>query len=126
MRQGCMGREKGVHAIFGTQGLADLQKKDPFLKDQIMNCVNTLLCHRLNDHNSAEDISNWIGTQDGFSHTTQINAKEMNAVLGTVSKAKEFIVHPDYIKQKLKTGEAYYVSKVNGFKSDLIKVKFGS
>lgn len=40
-----MGRGKGVHAIFGTQGLADLNKVDDNFKNQVINCVNTVLCH---------------------------------------------------------------------------------
>jgi hypothetical protein len=31
-----MGREKGVHAVLSTQGLADLRKVDPVFENQIL------------------------------------------------------------------------------------------
>ena len=76
-----MGRGKGVHAIFGTQGLADLDKVDKTFKSQVLNCVNTLICHRLNDQESAESIASWVGTKDAFTVTAQLNLKENEATL---------------------------------------------
>jgi conjugal transfer pilus assembly protein TraD len=119
-----MGRGKGVHAIFGTQGLADLDKVDVTFKNQVLNCVNTLICHRLNDDDSASSVASWVGTQDTFNVTAQINMKEGDAAMGTVKSNKEFIVHPDEIKQGLQTGEAFYITKVGKFRKDKIKVKF--
>jgi hypothetical protein len=119
-----MGRGKGVHAIFGTQGLADLDKVDVAFKSQLLNCANTLICHRLNDHASAESISMWAGTKDAFNITTQLNINAGEAEMGTVKNIKEFILHPDDIKQTLTTGEAFMVSKLNGFRKEKIKVKY--
>ena len=119
-----MGREKGVHAIFGTQGLADLKKVDPTFLDQVLNCANTLICHRLNDQTSAESISKWIGTQDAFTVTAQLSVNQGATGLGTVKSNKDFIVHPDEIKQTLQTGEAFYITKVGRFKKDKVKVKW--
>ncbi|MHB1949748.1 MAG: type IV secretory system conjugative DNA transfer family protein [Gammaproteobacteria bacterium] len=119
-----MGRGKGVHAIFGTQGLADLDRVDPTFKAQVMNCVNTLICHRLNDQDSAEAVSNWVGTYDAFNVTAQINTKENDAAMGSVRRNKVFIIHPDSIKQGLRVGEAFYVTKVGGFEKDKVRVKF--
>jgi len=119
-----MGRGKGVHAIFGTQGLADLDRVDVAFKNQILNCANTLICHRLNDQESAEAVSNWIGTRDAFTITAQLNTKQADAGLGSVRRNREFIVHPDAIKQGLRTGEAFYVTKVGGFKKDKMLVKY--
>lgn len=117
-----MGRGKGIHAIFGTQGLADLEKVDMTFKDQMMNCANTLICHRLNDQNSAESVANWIGTKDAFTLTAQLNIAQSEGGLGSVRMNKEFMVHPDEIKQRLKTGEAYLISKVGCFSREKIKV----
>jgi hypothetical protein len=75
-----MGRGKGVHAIFGTQGLADLDKVDVTFKNQVLNCVNTLICHRLNDKDSAEGVANWVGTKDVFTVTAQLNFKRAAVV----------------------------------------------
>ncbi len=118
-----MGRGKGVHAIFGTQGLADLEKVDETFKKQVLNCINTLICHRLNDSESAEWVAKWVGTQDVFNVTAQLNLQEASD-MGSVKFDKEFIIHPETIKQKLKTGEAFYVSKVNDFLGDKVKIKF--
>lgn len=117
-----MGRGKGVHAIFGTQGLADLDRVDEGFKSQVMNCVNTIICHRLNDKESAEAVSGWIGTEDRFALSAQYNPNQTDAGVGTVGYAKEFIVHPDRIKQSLRAGEAYYASKVDKFVCDKIMV----
>jgi len=119
-----MGRGKGVHAVFGTQGTADLEKTDPTFKNQVLNCVNTLICHRLNDQDSAESVASWVGTQDTFTVTAQINIKQNDAGMGSVRRNKEFIVHPDAIKQKLQAGEAFYITKVGSFRQDKVKVKF--
>ena len=119
-----MGRGKGVHAIFGTQGLADLDKVDATFKSQVLNCVNSLICHRLNDQESAESIAKWIGTKDAFNVTAQINVNQGDAGMGTVRLDKEYIIHPEMIKQKLQTGEAFYVSKVGRCRQDKVKIKF--
>lgn len=121
-----MGRGKGVHAIFGTQGLADLDRVGKGFKSQVMNCVNTIICHRLNDQESAEAISAWIGTELSFAVSAQYNPNQGDAGVGTVGYTKEFIVHPDQIKQRLRVGEVYVVSKVEGFGWRKVCVKSGS
>jgi len=119
-----MGRGKGVHAIFGTQGLADLDKVDVSFKSQVLNCVNTLICHRLNDQESAESVANWIGTRDAFNVTAQININENDAEMGSVRRNKEFVVHPDAIKQGLEMGEVFFATKIGKFISDKVKVAY--
>jgi len=42
-----MGRGKGVHAIFGTQGLGDLDRIDASFKSQVLNCANTFMLIRI-------------------------------------------------------------------------------
>lgn len=119
-----MGREKGVHALFGTQGLADLKQVNPDFTSQVLNCINTIICHRLNDPDSAESIASWAGTREVFDVTAQIDMQTGGTGMGSVSRNKEFILHPDEIKQGLGTGEAFIISKVGGFKPDKLKVKF--
>ena len=118
-----MGRSKGVHAIFGTQGLADLKKVDDNFESQLLNCVNTVICHRLNHQESAESVSKWIGTHDSYDVTAVVNLKVSPSNLGSLSKNKAFIVHPDEIKQSLNTGEAYFATKAGKFIVDKLKVK---
>ena len=117
-----MGRGKGVHAIFGTQGLADLDRVDTGFKSQVMNCANTIICHRLNDQESAETVTSWIGTRDAFVVSAQFNPNQIDAGVGSIGHTKEFIVHPDQIKQGLLTGEAYCVGKVGRFGCEKVRV----
>lgn len=119
-----MGRGKGVHAVFGTQGLADLNRVDEHFKAQILNCVNTIICHRLNDQDSAETISAWMGTHDRFNITAQYNAKAADEGLGSIRADKGYNVHPEAIKQQLRTGEAFCVSKVGHYAWDKIRVLY--
>lgn len=119
-----MGRGKGVHAIFGTQGLGDLDRVDPNFKSQVMNCANTLICHRLNDQESAEDVSSWIGTRETFTVTAQLSMQQGESGMGTVKRNREFIVHPDAIKQGLGVGEVFYASKVRRFEWDKVRVVY--
>lgn len=119
-----MGRGKGVHAVFGTQGLADLERVDATFKNQFMNCANTLICHRINDSDGAEAVANWIGTADTFTVTAQLNSKEKNESMGSVRVNKDYLIHPDEIKRGLRTGEAFYVSKVKGFRWERVRVRF--
>ncbi|MDQ5899921.1 MAG: hypothetical protein QG624_840 [Pseudomonadota bacterium] len=118
-----MGRGKGIHAIFGTQGLADLKRVDINFENQLLNCVNTLICHRLNDHESAETVASWVGTQDGFDITAQIS-EDASTGMGSVKRNKSFIIHPDEVKQSLQPGEAFYISKVNKFQQEKVKIIF--
>jgi hypothetical protein len=91
-------------------------------KNQVLNCVNTLICHRLNDQDSVEAVANWGGTEDKFDVTAQLNMKESDGGLGSVRLNQEFIVHPNAIKQRLQVGEAFYVTKVDGFKREKVRV----
>lgn len=119
-----MGRGKGIHAIFGTQGIADLQKIHPTFASQVLNCINTMICHRLNDQESAEAVAGWAGTRETFDLTAQVDLNQGNTGMGSVRRNKEFIIHPDAIKQELDAGEAFLISKVGKFNAEKIKVKY--
>ncbi|OGT44028.1 MAG: hypothetical protein A3F13_06800 [Gammaproteobacteria bacterium RIFCSPHIGHO2_12_FULL_40_19] len=118
-----MGRGKGVHAVFGTQGLADLSRVNSEFKSQVLNCANTIICHRLNDQDSAESVSKWMGTEDTFNVTAQYDPNQKGMGLGSVRADKTYIVHPEAIKQSLRTGEAYCVSKVGQFGWEKVRVR---
>jgi hypothetical protein len=119
-----MGRGKGMHSVFGTQGLADLKTISPAFESQVLNCVNTIICHRLNDQESAEKVAEWAGTKDSFDVTAQINQGQGSTGMGSVRRNKEFIVHPDDIKRSLQPGEAFLLTKVVKFFFEKIKVKY--
>jgi hypothetical protein len=75
----------------------------------------------LNDQDSAEQVSSWIGTRDTFTVTAQLNIQQGESGMGTVKRNREFIVHPNAIKQELKVGEVFYASKVRRLEG--LKVK---
>ena len=109
-----MGREKGIHAVLGTQGIADLKKMSSMFAHQVLNCVNTIICHRLNDQISVDAISNWAGTYEIFDG--------MEQKISAVKRLKEFSVDPDAIKKNLSPGDAFYMTKVGGFRTDIVSV----
>jgi hypothetical protein len=67
-------------------------------------------------------VPNLSGDNDKY--VTSLNNTQGAAPVGSVRYNKEFIVHPDAIKRGLKTGEAFYVTKVGDFKWDKVRVKF--
>lgn len=119
-----MGRGKGVHAVFGTQGVPDLKTVSQEFAEQLLNCCNSLICHRVNDVGSIEAVTTWAGTQERFTVTTQIDNQQGSVGNGSIRRTKEFIIHPDEIKQDLLTGEAFYMTKIKPFKAEKIAVKF--
>jgi hypothetical protein len=63
-----------------------------------------------------------VGTKNAFTVTAQLDGG--SGGLGSVRNNKEFIIHPDNIKQELQPGDAYIITKVGRFKMDKLKVKF--
>lgn len=116
-----MGRGKGLHTVLGTQGLSDMRRVDPEFEGQLLNCTNTIICHRLNHQVSAESVSKWVGTYDSYDVTTQIDLRG-NLLLGSANKNKSFKIHPDDIKHGLQCGEVYYATKFQS-NTEMIRIK---
>lgn len=106
-----MGRGKGVHGILGTQGLDDLARAGREFKGQVLNCINTLIVHRVNSPGDAEELSAWIGTRESIETTHQVDYRTGRADKGSQRKTREYLVHPDEIKNGLAVGEAFVASK---------------
>ncbi len=119
-----MGRAKGVHAVLGTQGISDLKKVHPTFANQILNCVNTLICHRLNDEESAKTVSEWGGVEDVLEYTHGLNDDIDAPRTGSLRVKQKFSVTPDMIKKDLNPGEAFYLSKEKTFVVEKVHVKF--
>jgi type IV secretory pathway TraG/TraD family ATPase VirD4 len=121
-----MGRSAGVHAVLATQSVADLGRATPETPDhfirQVVSSCNNYLVHRLNAPEDAKMVAELIGTKDGIEHTAQIDGMGATG-LGSVHRAKTFIVHPDEIKQ-LPRGQAIFVNKTIGT-IQRIKVRLG-
>ncbi len=122
-----MGRSAGIHAVLATQSVADLGRATPDTPDhftrQIFSSCNNYLVHRMNAPEDATLVAELIGTRDGIEHTAQIDGMGATGV-GSVRRAKNFLIHPDIIKQ-LPKGEAVFVNKNVGIVQQ-IKVRLGS
>ena len=102
------GRSAGLSLLLGTQELADLQSPDhPALADQVLGNLTTLIAHRQVVPDSAEAVAAIAGTRGAWLHTQRTDLRLSNAEreTGTRSRGREFVVHPDDIKQ-LQTGWA--------------------
>ncbi len=119
-----MGRAKGVHAVLGTQGISDLKKVHSTFANQILNCVNTLICHRLNDEESAVTVSEWGGVEDVLEYTHGLNDDVDAPRTGSLRVKQKFSVTPDMIKKDLNPGEAFYLSKEKTLVVEKVHVKF--
>lgn len=106
----------GLCGMVTVQSLADLDQKigkNPQLfVDQVMDCCNVYVVHRMNTGSSSETLSESIGTKDSVEITSQLG--DIGATgTGSAKLVREFIVHPDQIK-KLETGELFVNDKPKG------------
>lgn len=115
------GRGAGVHAILATQSLSDIEiKGGKALLGQVLNNCNNYIIQRQNNPDDAEVLANIIGTKDDFVITSQIASKGSTGA-GTVRESRQFVVHPDEIKQ-LGRGMAILSSKQsNSFNNVMIR-----
>ena len=106
------GRSAGIHAILATQSLSDIAKKGGNeLVGQVLNNCNNYIIQRQNNHDDAEILARLIGTCDTFQLTSQIDGSSGTRGVGSVRATKEFVVHPDLIKN-FKKGEGVCLSKL--------------
>lgn len=107
-------RSANITCIPATQSLSDLEEAGgEALKNQVLENCNNYIILRQNTAKSSEEWAKTIGTKQSIELTYQIEQDSYTAVstgLGSARKVREFIYHPDDIKQ-LRTGEAFYISK---------------
>ena len=120
-----MGRGKGVHAVLGTQGVSDLKKVHGVFAQQILNCVNTIIAHRLNDHESTQSIAQWAGHCSDLDYSFSFEKKSPENSKMFLKVKERFVISPDQLKKQLRPGEAFLMSKQKTFMSDKIKVYSG-
>jgi conjugal transfer pilus assembly protein TraD len=111
------GRSAGLSLLLGTQELADLRPPDnPALADQVLGNITTLIAHRQVVPASAETVAGVIGTRGAWTTTerteTFLGASAPSGA-GTRTRTREFVIHPDTIKQ-LPTGTAAVTSPGHG------------
>lgn len=111
-------RSANVTSILATQSLSDLDEAaGVHFKEQIIENCNNYIILRQNSDVNAEKFASIIGTRVGMDITYQIKSDyntTSDTGLGSMRSTREYIYHPDDIKS-LKTGEAIFVSKDDGY-----------
>ncbi|WP_286154733.1 type IV secretory system conjugative DNA transfer family protein [Thomasclavelia cocleata] len=108
-----LSRSANITSILATQSLSDLDSVDESLRKQIIESCNNYIVMRQNEPSNAEVWATTLGTRNTIDMTYQVKKSRDtrdNTGLGTAKIVKEFLYHPDIIKN-LKTGEAIYMSK---------------
>lgn len=107
-------RSTNITCIPATQSLSDLEEAGgESLKNQVLENCNNYIILRQNTAKSSEEWAKTIGTRQSIDVTYQIEQDSHISVStgrGSARKVREFIYHPDEIKQ-LRTCEAFYISK---------------
>jgi len=110
-------RSANITCILATQSLSDLNIISEHFKEQVIENCNNYIVLRQNSSTNAENWSNVLGTKKTMEATYQIkDNQETN--LGTLKRTREYIYHPDDIKQ-LRTGNAIYLSRDEMFHSKI-------
>lgn len=107
-------RSANVTCLLGTQSLADLEDVSPQFKQQTIENCNNYIVLRQNASQGASEWSETVGTYETMKMTYQITSdEEEETQKGSARRVREFIIHPDQIKN-LKTGEGFYISRDYG------------
>lgn len=116
-------RSANVTCILASQSLSDLEENaGEYFKEQIIENCNNYIVMRQNSAKNAEQWANIIGTQPTMNVTYQIkgdNSVSVDTGLGSARVTREFIYHPDEIKN-LPMGNGFLISKDNNFKTKII------
>ena len=106
-------RSANITCVLATQSLSDLDNVTAQFKEQVIENCNNYLILRQNSSVNAEHWSNIIGTRQTMQATYQIkggSGEAKSTDLGSLRKTREYIYHPDDIKQ-LQTGTAIFLSR---------------
>ena len=104
-------RSANVTCVLGTQSLADLRAISPEFKEQTIENCNNYMILRQNAPEGAEEWAKTIGTMETMKMTYQIsNDTDEDTQKGSARRTREFIVHPDEIKN-LAIGDGYFISR---------------
>lgn len=116
-------RSANITCILASQSLSDLEENaGEYFKEQIIENCNNYIVMRQNSAKNAEQWANIIGTQPTMNVTYQIkgdNSVSVDTGLGSARVTREFIYHPDEIKN-LPMGNGFLISKDNNFKAKII------
>lgn len=112
-------RSANITSILASQSLSDIDKVSESLRKQVIENCNNYIIMRQNEPSNAENWANTIGTKKVIKPTRQYDKDGINGT-GSLRDTREFIYHPDEIKN-LPQGVALFISKDENTK-DKIKV----
>lgn len=108
-------RAAGFCCFIATQELADLSVAGgDELVGQVIGNTNVKIVHRQDVPDSAEYLSNVVGTKKVLVKTTMTEEKllgNMSRQMGTVREDEELVIHPNILKN-LRQGEAMLIKKI--------------
>lgn len=107
-------RSANITCLLGTQSLADLEAVSPQFKQQTIENCNNYIILRQNAPEGAEEWAKTIGTYETLKMTYQISSdEEEDTQKGSARRVREFIIHPDEIKN-MNIGDGIYISRDYG------------
>ena len=116
------GRGLGLHGAFGTQSIADLSDSaGEQFAEMFMGNMNSIALMRVNDNKSTRYLTEWIGVDKVREYQAHLNSKLDDS--GVVKMVDEDIISSSEM-QRLNDGDAYFITKVGGFKVDKMRVNF--
>lgn len=116
-------RSANITCVLASQSLSDLEESaGEFFREQVIENCNNYIIMRQNSAKNSESLANIIGTKETMNVTYQIesdNSITTDTGLGSARKTREYIYHPDLIKN-LNRGSGFLISKDNNFKTKII------
>jgi hypothetical protein len=100
------GRGAGMSVAVGTQTIADFAAAGGAVREQIGATIESIVCHRIGNHDDAEWIAQQIGTVATWQATVRTDGLGLPRPEGTQTRGYRFEIHPSQL-QRLETGEAY-------------------
>lgn len=112
-------RSAGFHCVIATQTLADLDKVDRSLKNQIVGNTNTYMVGQTNNPNEVDEWANNFGTYKDIDVTTvtqrrkgRLKRIDFTGDQGTIRHVDKFKINPNVIRG-LRTGEFVFARKAS-------------
>lgn len=124
------GRGAGLHTIFSPQMLADIDRIDPILTEQMVGNCNTYFIGQVNSGKEVDQWTSLIGTYSDVEKTSMVEQEhgysdvektDWVASRGTVRNVRNFSIHPDEFKD-LRQGEFVVYRKSKSVREQAVRV----
>lgn len=110
-------RDANIQYFLAHQSFSDLERVSPEYADGVWDNTRTKVILYLNNPVLCERISKSIGTYQTAKATTQKSVKYLGVKVSTGEQSEreveEFYLHPNYIKNLAKNGQAYVIHGQN-------------